>query len=45
LEQQTAKQALDSIAGCPFELAHDRQGLGGIGQIGLRPAVGMRGGD
>lgn len=45
MEQQTAKQPLDSIAVGPFELAHVRQGLGGIGQIGLKPAVGMRGGD
>jgi len=40
LEQQTAKQSLDAIAVSPFELTHLRQGLGGLGERGLKPAKG-----
>ena len=43
LEQQTAKQPFDPIAVGSFELTHLRQSFRGIGQIGLKPAVGMRG--
>ena len=43
LEQQTVKQPFDPIAVCSFELTHLRQRVRGIGPIGLKPAVGMRG--
>lgn len=43
LQEQTVKQPLDPIAVGPFELAHVCQGLSGIGQITLKPTVGMSG--
>jgi len=43
LQQETGKQPLGLIAVGPFELTHFCQELSGLGQIGLKPGLGMNG--